>query len=282
MKEANKTELIENIKNKRSIGSIFNLIHSYYMTGFFGPFFVVVFPIIMLFIMGQANKNIVLGNKDNTDPLESMRMIVAGIMITTLISTGIMGLPLTIVDFKTSTLIKRIGAADIKKSTFLIVILIYQSMWAFFSVFWVLLWAGINIGTMKEFDWSVAFSKNLWPSFVFIIPVFILSVSIGVFIASISKTAMAAMGITNVLYMPISFLSGSFIPIQQIQGSNVLNSISYALPTKYFTEPFFKVFSQGWGSLSDMGWEAWGFPIIGTVFIVVLLGLSIKLFKWGE
>lgn len=125
MKETKKTELIQQVKHKQNVGSIFNLIHSYYMTGFFGPFFVVIFPIIMLFILGHANKAQAL---ISGDPVGFMRQMVSGIMITTLISTGIMGLPLTIVDFKTSTLIKRIGAADIKKSTFLIVILAYQSL----------------------------------------------------------------------------------------------------------------------------------------------------------
>ena len=253
--------------------SLLKLLNSYYLKGFFGPFFLVVFPIFLLFIIGNAMVNMP-GTTSKT-----MQVLVGGIMITSLLSAGLFGLPMMIIEFKKSTLMKRIGAAQVSKPKFLVAVIIYQCLWALFTVFWVLLWAGIIIGTKSGYDWSVAFPSNFWESFPFILMTLLMSMSIGMLIVSVSNTQQGVMAITNVLYLPISFLSGSFFPKTSIDNSSALNGISYVLPTKYVVDPFFTVFKGGLSSLN--GWEGYTYPIIGITLIVIMLATSIKYFKWS-
>lgn len=259
--------------------SVLKLIHSYYLRGFFGPFFVIVFPILLIFIMTNAFESIAI---KTSDPNEFMRNLISGILVTTIISNGLFGLPIMVIEFKKSTMMKRIGSTDISKRTFFITILIYQSFWAMFSIIWILIWTSIIVSTKSHFDISVAFSKYTLESIPFMILSFLISMSIGLIIISFFNTQQGVMGITNVIYLPISFLSGSFIPKSQIDSSPILNGISYILPTKYSVDPFSVTFTSGFKGLENLGWESYTFPIIAIIFICLMVFVSVKKFRWGN
>ena len=109
--------------------AVFKLLNSYYIKGFFGPFFVIVFPILLLFIMGNAMETTAASipfKGGAPDPKKYMQGVIAGIMITSLISNGLIGFPIMIIEFKKSTLMKRIGAANISKKSFFVSVLAYQ------------------------------------------------------------------------------------------------------------------------------------------------------------
>ena len=259
--------------------AVLKLIHSYYLKGFFGPFFVLVFPILLIFIMSNAFENIAI---HNPDPNEFMRNLISGILVTTIISNGLFGLPIMIIEFKKSTMMKRVGGANISKSTFFISVLIYQTCWALFSIIWILIWTMIIVSTKSSFDISVAFSIYTFQSIPFMVLAFLTSIAIGLIIVSLFNTQQGVMGITNVIYLPISFLSGSFIPKSQIDSSPILNGISYMLPTKYSVDTFSTTFTSGFKGLNAMGWEAYTFPIIAIIFIGLMIFISVKKFKWGN
>ncbi len=261
----------------------FKLLNSYYLKGFFGPFFVVIFPMLLLFILGNSMDSVAKSSPIDgvINPNAFMRNVVGGIMITALISNGLFGLPIMIIEFKKSTLIKRIGAAHISKTQFFTAVILYQLLWSLFSVIWVLLWGGIIIGTKADYDWSVAFSLNLLESTPFILLALMVSMGIGLLIVSLVNTQQAVMGITNVIYLPISFLSGSFTPKSTIDASPLLNGVSYLLPTKYAVDPFFATFQKGYAGLRDMGWEGYGFPLIAIALIAFFIVVTIKKFKWS-
>ncbi|MCR8612862.1 MAG: ABC transporter permease [Mycoplasma sp.] len=258
---------------------LLRLLHSYYMKGFFGPFFVIVFPIILLFILGNAFEGQAILSPD---PDGFMRNTVSGILITAVISNGLFNVPVMIVEFKKTTMIKRIGAAQISKRKFLTAVFTYQIFWSIFSVIWILFWAGIIICTKSAFSWNIIFSENTLLALPYLVLSLITAITMGLLIVSLVKTQQGVIGISNVLYLPISFLSGSFFPKEQIDSSTTLSAITWVLPTKYTVDPFAATFTNGWDGIKDLGWEAYGFPLISVGISILFLAFTIKKFKWGE
>jgi len=103
--------------------SLLELIGKYFLRGFFVPFYIFIYPILTLFLQGFAFE---------TQGLALLQQLVVGISVMQIISIGIFFVPQTIIEFKSSVLMKRIGATSIKPRLFVGVIII---MGVIFSVF---------------------------------------------------------------------------------------------------------------------------------------------------
>lgn len=56
--------------------------------------------------------------------------------------------------------------------------------------------------------------------------------------ASIFRSTTSFIAISNVFYLPVAFLSGGFIPIELINGNDILKYVTYINPFKYCLDPF--------------------------------------------
>ncbi|GAA1405289.1 hypothetical protein GCM10009639_52050 [Kitasatospora putterlickiae] len=97
--------------------------------------------------------------------------------------------------------------------------------------------------------------------------------SIGLLVGSIARTEEAANGLAQVIVLPMSFLSGSFFPTEDMPGW--LKAISEALPLKHLVTSAQSVLSRGGGVMDAL-------PTMGglLLFAAVLTGVSWKLFRW--
>ncbi|MGW4892334.1 ABC transporter permease [Kitasatospora sp. NPDC004240] len=99
--------------------------------------------------------------------------------------------------------------------------------------------------------------------------------SIGLLAGSLAKTEEAANGISQIIVLPMSFLSGSFFPTDDMPGW--LKAISEALPLKHLVTSAQSVLSRG-GGVTD------ALPTMGglLLFAAVLTAISWRFFRWED
>lgn len=99
--------------------------------------------------------------------------------------------------------------------------------------------------------------------------------SIGLLAGSVAKTEEAANGISQIIVLPMSFLSGSFFPTDGMPGW--LEAISQALPLRHLVTASQSVLSRGGGVMDAL-------PTMGglLLFAAVMTGISWKLFRWED
>ena len=116
-------------------------------------FMLILMPLMFYLIMGQA---MVFGLSNFTgihdpDKLHALQRqiansLIAGIGGTTIVSAAFSILPVTIVDFKNSVLMKRMGATNIKPITFILAIVLLFFIQSSFSFFYTRIAATIVFG----------------------------------------------------------------------------------------------------------------------------------------
>lgn len=273
--------------------SIFKLINAYNFKGFVGPFFAILFPVLIMVLMGSATYSTTLSSLKNSFVSESIieekmlefgRGIIAGVLISSVISNGLIGFPAIILEFKKTTLIKRIGSTNIKPLKFAIAALLYQSIWLIFSILWIPTTGLLILGFNKYMNYSIAFNINFWTSIPFVFLTFLISISLGMAIISLVQSYRGASSISNLIYFPISFLSGGFgTGRPNFEYVPAINYFSYVLPTKYSTELYFSSLKFGIENLyNELGWTSYGYVIISFIIVVIFLFIVTKKFKWGE
>ncbi len=157
-------------------------------------------------------------------------------------SVGIFIIPQTILEFKNSVLMKQIGTTNIKPVFFVLSVMFVGLIFIIISFLWTLLWAGIFFG--PSFGWKeVAAPNHFGPAVPFVVLVFISTISLGMMLSSIFKSTTSFIAGSNVIFMPIAFLSGAFIPAELINGSDVFEYVTYINPFKYTMDPFLKAWS---------------------------------------
>ncbi|WP_342276907.1 ABC transporter ATP-binding protein [Spiroplasma endosymbiont of Nebria brevicollis] len=139
--------------------SLLELIAKYFIRGFFVPFFIFIYPILTLFLQGFAFEGV---------GQEALQKLVVGISVMQIISIGIFFVPQTIIEFKSSVLMKRIGATNIHPSLFVGVIITLGIIFSVLAFLWTLLWTGIFFGS--KFGWVITSTPvQLWTSLPWII-----------------------------------------------------------------------------------------------------------------
>ncbi|MFG3053650.1 ABC transporter permease [Kitasatospora sp. NPDC048239] len=99
--------------------------------------------------------------------------------------------------------------------------------------------------------------------------------SIGLLAGSLAKTEEAANGISQIIVLPMSFLSGAFFPSDGMPGW--LKTFSEVLPLKHLVSAAQSVLSRG-GGVTD------ALPAMGVLlgFAVVMTAISSRLFRWED
>ncbi|WP_338985907.1 ABC transporter ATP-binding protein/permease [Spiroplasma endosymbiont of Thecophora atra] len=255
-KNKKKNKWIHKAKMPEKSRPLINLMFKYYYRGFFVPFFLVLFPILMLFLEGFAFKQM------EGDTVKSLHTLVGSISMLQPMAVGIFIIPQTIVEFKNSVLMKRIGATNIKPIFFVFSVMIIGFFFMIATFLWSLLWVGIMFG--GTYGWSNIVTANfIGESIPFIILIFFSSMGLGMLLASIFKSVTALVAASNVIYFPVTLLSGVFFPAELINSSPVLKYATYFNPFKYAMDPFI----QAWSGTSFTFTTTYG------IYLGVALGL---------
>lgn len=246
--------------------ALWELILKYYGRGIFVPLFLIFYPILNLLLLGYAYDSV---------NLEALKEIIQGITVVQIISIGIFVMPETIIDFKNSVILKRIGATHIKSSVFIISLAILGILFGFFTYFWSILWAGIffagNHGWANLLD-----LKNLGTALPFLIIILASSSGFGLMLTIFFKSSASFIAASNFAFVIISFLSGGFTPIRTLELDNVLKILVYFNPFYYVIHLYLVALNGDWV-----------FDLKNSLFIVVSISLlsfyvlmGVKNLKW--
>ncbi|AHI53326.1 ABC transporter ATP-binding protein/permease [Spiroplasma culicicola] len=272
-KENKFDRIINSEREKGKNIPLVKLLFKYYLKGGAVPFFVFMFPILLLFLEGFAFK----GGMGNPEMGESLvHSIIGSLSAMQIIAVGVFIIPQTILEFKNSVLMKRIGATNIKPTFFVITVNLSGIAIMLIGYFWTLLWAGIMFG--GSFGWDVAWAYNTLESLPFLLLILVSSISLGMMLSSIFKSTTTYIAVSNVIYMPIAFLSGSFMPIELIEGSTVLKYATYINLFKYSLEPFL----AGWNGKFEFTYVEGIYLGVALALIAVYSVISAKKMRWGN
>ncbi|MFJ3790683.1 ABC transporter permease [Kitasatospora sp. NPDC090091] len=116
---------------------------------------------------------------------------------------------------------------------------------------------------------------NWWLIIPLVVCATVAFMSIGLLAGSLAKTEEAANGISQIIVLPMSFLSGSFFPTDDMPGW--LKAISNALPLKHLVTAAQSVLSRGGGVMDAL-------PAMGGLlaFAVVVTAIAWRFFRWED
>ncbi|WP_241826937.1 ABC transporter permease [Streptomyces graminilatus] len=99
--------------------------------------------------------------------------------------------------------------------------------------------------------------------------------SLGLLIGSVTRTEESAGGLAQLVVLPMSFLSGSFFPLDS--APEWVRAVSYAMPLRYLVTGSEAVLSRGGGVVDVL-------PTMGGMlaFTAVVTALTLRLFKWND
>ena len=99
--------------------------------------------------------------------------------------------------------------------------------------------------------------------------------ALGLLSGAIAKTAEGAVNMANFLVLPMSFLSGSFFPLDAMP--QWLQTFSLLLPLRWLNEGMLDVMVRGEGPASLVP------PMmVLTVFAAVMTGVAVRVFRWDR
>ncbi|MFF2039953.1 ABC transporter permease [Kitasatospora sp. NPDC058170] len=131
----------------------------------------------------------------------------------------------------------------------------------------------LSVATLPFF--GLKLSGDWWLIIPLVICATIAFMSIGLLAGSLAKTEEAANGISQIIVLPMSFLSGAFFPSDGMPGW--LKAFSEVLPLKHLVTAAQSVLSRG-GGVTD------ALPAMGVLlgFAAVITAISWRFFRWED
>ncbi|MFG2364736.1 ABC transporter permease [Streptomyces mirabilis] len=227
-------------------------------------FFTFIFPLIFIIVFGLLN-----GGKSLPDGRKYIDYIAPGVMSWGIGNGAVFGVAYTLVIWRRSDVLRLVRMTPTPALSVLLSRLVVVLGVGFAQA---VLFLGVAL--LPPFGLSLTASGALLS-----VPVLLLGAAaffaIGVLVGTVAKSPDAVAAIANCLMVPMAFLSGSFFPMSE--SPRWLQLVSHMLPLRYMNEGVTSVLAgtHGIGSLA--------LPCAGlAVFAVVLGGLALKTFSWGD
>lgn len=193
--------------------------------------------------------------------------LVPGIVAMSLMTTGIYAVSGVFVSYREKGVLRRLKATPMPLGSFVSARVLMQLLVALVQAGLVIavgvLAFGVNIGGWSTVGPVAMLSLVGAGSFV----------TIGFFIAAISKNVESAAALGQVVGTPMMFLSGIFFPMDNAPAW--IQPVVHAMPLKYLADAMRSVIVQG-HTLWYVRWDILILLAVGAVF----LGLSVRFFRW--
>ena len=194
--------------------------------------------------------------------------LVPGIAAMAIMQAGIFGVVFTLVRFRAQGVLRRLFATPINPTHFLVGQVITRLIIAVLQAFILLivgsLVLGVTVGGSVE-AWVVLGLFSVFGGALFI--------SIGLAISGQARNEDTAAPVSNIIAMPMMFLSGVFFPLDTLPDA--VSSVSQFLPLTYLADGMRAVATEGAG-IGDVTGELAGL----AVWTLIAFAVSARLFKW--
>ena len=223
---------------------------------------------IDMLLIRQANPNLAMPQAEQMQSLTGGRYIdflLPGLIGTNLMGGGLFGVGFLIVDMRVRKLLKRFLATPMKKTDFMLAIMLSRLMFTLLDIA-ILLVAGALFFQLKVYgNWIALMIVILAGGLCF--------AGLGLVIASRAKTLESGSGLLNAIMLPMYLLSGVFFSSSNFP--DWAQPVIQALPLTALNDGMRSIINEG------RGFDALGYPllVLGTWGIGSFL-LALKLFRW--
>ncbi|MFD9593386.1 ABC transporter permease [Kitasatospora sp. NPDC059973] len=204
--------------------------------------------------------------EDNS--LKPIQFLTPGLLGWAVATGAVFGASLTLVSWRKKQVLRRlrlapVSAGSIVASRIAVSVLTALVQTAVFLV----------VATMPFF--GLKLTGDWWLIIPLVVCATIAFMSIGLLAGSLAKTEEAANGISQIIVLPMSFLSGSFFPTDDMP--TWLKAFSEALPLKHLVTAAQSVLSRGGGVMDAL-------PTMGGLlaFAAVLTAIAWRFFRWED
>lgn len=200
--------------------------------------------------------------------LKSIQYLTPGILSWGIAISAGFGAALTLVAWRKKRVLRRIRLTPVPTTA-----LVASRLGV--SVGVALIQAALYIGLALTPPFGLKLSGEWWWSVPLLICGTFAFLSMGLFVGSLAKTEESASAIINVIVLPMSFLSGTFFPIDD--APPWMQSFSQVLPLRHLTDGLLDVLVR------DKGFDAILLPCgVLLAFGIVLGGIAVRLFRWDD
>lgn len=211
-----------------------------------------------------------LENQRNIEPLtvkgtRYIDFLVPGLIALGVISSSMWGISYSIIERRSKKLLRRMVATPMKKSNFLIAMMMVRSVMNLFESGLLVLFTWLTFG--------ITIQGNIPALFAVFIAGNIAFAGIAVFISSHTAKTEVGNGLINMVTMPMMVLSGIFFSYHNFPEW----SISYIqkLPLTLMADGMRSIFNEGAG-WTEIGLSTFVMFLTGVVFFIA----GLKIFKW--
>ena len=226
-----------------------------------GIFFGMFIPIVIGIIIG-----IIFNGKPAFEgaPYSFIDQSFGALVAFTICATGLMGIPLTLADYRFNKILKRFKITPVSP----MLLFLIQFIIAFILAVITALLIFLVFSTFFNYEFHGSLIGFVLSYLLLVMAVY----GIGLLIASLAPNMKRANLLCNIIYFPMIFLSGATIPYEVMPKP--MQFVAEFLPVTQGIK-LLKVTSLG------LPLENIWFPILLLILIfIVTVGLSIKFFKW--
>ncbi|WP_328954798.1 ABC transporter permease [Kitasatospora purpeofusca] len=200
--------------------------------------------------------------------LKPIQFLTPGLLGWAVATGAVFGAALTLVGWRQKKVLRRLRLAPVSAGSVI-------SSRVAVSVLTALVQTAVFLAVATTPFFGLKLTGDWWLIVPLVVCATVAFMSIGLLAGSIAKTEEAANGISQIIVLPMSFLSGSFFPTDDMPGW--LKAISEALPLRHLVNASQSVLSRGGGVMDAL-------PTMGglLLFAAVLTAVSWKLFRWED
>ncbi|MFF7590721.1 ABC transporter permease [Kitasatospora purpeofusca] len=200
--------------------------------------------------------------------LKPIQFLTPGLLGWAVATGAVFGAALTLVGWRQKKVLRRLRLAPVSAGSVI-------SSRVAVSVLTALTQTAVFLAVATTPFFGLKLTGDWWLIVPLVVCATIAFMSIGLLAGSLAKTEEAANGISQIIVLPMSFLSGSFFPTDDMPGW--LKAIAEALPLRHLVTASQSVLSRGGGVMDAL-------PTMGglLLFAAVLTGISWKLFRWED
>ncbi|MGH3544840.1 MAG: ABC transporter permease, partial [Mycobacteriales bacterium] len=182
--------------------------------------------------------------------------------------SAIFGAALTLVEWRQRKILRRLRLAPVSLS-----VVICARVGVSIGVSLVQTAIFLGVATLPFF--GLQLSGQWWLAIPLIICGTLAFLAIGMLAGSFAKTAEGASGVSNLIVLPMAFLSGAFFPLDDAPAW--LRTVSEIFPLKHLVESTREVLVRGGDLVSIL-------PAAGLLlaFAAVAAAIAVKLFRWDD
>jgi ABC-2 type transport system permease protein len=178
------------------------------------------------------------------------------------------GASMTLVTWRQKKILRRLRLAPVRTATVVTARVVV-------SVGIALVQLTIFIGIASTPYFGLKLTDSWWMAIPLVVAATLAFLSIGLLAGAWTKTPEAASAVTNLVILPMAFLSGSFFPLDN--APQWLRTVSQIFPLKHLNDAMLDVMVRGEGPASAL-------PALGLLlgFALVVTAVATRVFRWDD